>query len=91
MLQVQISLFSNKGYRPLSTIVTVESVEEWNKNKKQIKMKAVATMCAKRRLTRADLEKYGYNEIRSRQYDKEKIEQEKKERYEQIKKERGWS
>ena len=41
MLQVQISLFSNKGYRPLSTIVNVESVEEWNKNKQQIKMKAV--------------------------------------------------
>ena len=70
MLQVQISLFSNKGYRPLSTIIKVENAEEWNKNKSQIKMKAVVTMCAKRRLTRADLEKYGYNEIRSRQYDK---------------------
>ena len=91
MLQVQISLFSNKGYKPISTIVTIDSVEEWNKNKSQIKMKAVATMCAKRRLTRADLEKYGYNEIRSRQYDKEKIAKENAERYEQIKKERGWS
>lgn len=90
MIQMQISLFSNKGYKPLSTIVNVESVEEWQKNKEKIRNQAVVSICTKRRMTKADLQKYGYCEIRTRVYDKEKIARENAERYEQIKKERGW-
>ena len=90
MVEVQISLFSSKGYRPMSTILTVPNAADYNEHKEEYKKLAVVKMCQQRKMSTYDLRKYGYNEIRVRPYDKAKIDQENKERYEKIKAERGW-
>lgn len=89
-MQIQITLISESGYRPLSTLINCESWEEYQVHKTAYQQKAVTAMLAKRYMTIRDLRKYGYTEIRSRVYDKERIEAENKARYEKIKKERGW-
>lgn len=90
-MQVQITLISESGYRPLSTLIDCESWAEYQEKKIAYQQKAVTYMLAKRHMTMRDLRKYGYTEIRSRVYDKERIQAENRARYEQIKKERGWT
>ena len=89
-MQIQITLISESGYRPLSTLINCQSWKEYQAHKIAYQQKAVTAMLAKRHMTVRDLRKYGYTEIKSRVYDKERIARENAERYEQIKKERGW-
>ena len=89
-MQVQISLMSSKGYRPMSTIIEVKDAHDYNTHKAEYQKEAVYKICAKRHMTAADLKKYGYDKIAQREYDKERIERENAERYERIKQERGW-
>lgn len=90
MIDIQITLISEMGYKPISTLIKCESWEEYQAHKQHYQQEAVVTICAKRYMTIRDLRKYGYTQIRSRVYDKEKIQAENRARYEQIKKERGW-
>ena len=90
-MQVQITLVSEGGYRPLSTLIECESWHEYQEHKAQYKETAIIRICANRHMTIADLRRYGYTQVKTRVYDKERIEQENKTRYEQIKKERGWA
>ena len=91
MVQLQVTLFDKQGrYRPVSTIIDVESIEYFNQHKEEIKTKAVTKICAKRYWTKRELKEYGYTTCKIRVYDKEKIEAENKARYERIKEERGW-
>lgn len=90
-MQVQITLISESGYKPLSTLIDCESWEEYQANKIAYQQKAVTYMLAKRYMTVRDLRKYGYTEIRARVYDKERIQAENRARYEKIKRERGWT
>lgn len=90
-IQVQVTIFSEKGYKPISTLVTVASLEEYQQDKSKVHKRGLVQLCSKRYMTQYDLKKYGYTKMRGRVYDKEKIEQENKARYEQIKKERGWT
>ena len=80
MKQIQVTLFdkSNK-YRPISTLINVESIEEYNNNKQQYLKKAITNICYQRRTSFQDLKKDGYTEIKTRVYDKEEIERQKKE------------
>ena len=91
MFKLQVTMNSNKGYRPVSTLVNVPSVAEFKANPLKYRNEGVVKICTKRGWTWAKVQEYGYDSnIRFRVYDKEKIEKEKAERYEQIKKERGW-
>lgn len=91
MIQIQLTLYTEDGkYRPMSTIVEVESIAYYNSHKKEVQDKAVRKISIQRKMDIWVMKKYGYTRIKARVYDKEKIEQENKERYEQIKKERGW-
>lgn len=90
MKQIQITLISNKGYRPISTLIDVEKVTDYVLNEKKYQDKAITKMLAQRRWTRADLTKYGYTTMKHRVYDKERIEEENALRYERIKEEKGW-
>lgn len=89
--QIQVTLVSDKGYRPVSTIIEVASIKDYCDNKQKYQMQAVQAMCAKRYWSAQDLVKYGYTGIKCRVYDKERIAAENAARYEQIKKERGWA
>lgn len=91
MITIQMTIMSDKGYRPLSTLINVESATEYIAHKALYQQEAVLKICANRHMTTADLKKYGYNTIKAREYDKARIDQENKERYEKIKKERGWA
>lgn len=91
MIQIQITLISEGGRRPLSTLIECQSWADYQAHKAQYQTKAVTSILAKRHMTLRDLKTYGYTEIRARVYDKERIAAENKARYEQIKKERGWA
>lgn len=91
MIQIQLTLYSDSGkYRPMSTIVDVESVAYYNTHKQEIQQKAIQRISVQRKMDIWAMKKYGYTKLKARVYDKEKIEQENKERYERIKEERGW-
>lgn len=91
MIQIQITLVSDKGYRPMSTIIDVPNAKTFLDHKHIYQQNAATKICAQRHMTARDLVKYGYNGIKCRVYDKEKIARENAERYEKIKKERGWT
>ena len=92
MTTLQFTLFSTTGkYKPMSTLLEVPSVREYNNNSSKYKEQAIVKICIKNRTDTYYLNKYGFTKIKVRVYDKEKIEQENKERYERIKRERGWT
>lgn len=82
--QYQITLISDKGYKPVSTIVTQRD----EKTSAELKTTGIKKIAQKRLWTNADLKKYGYTTCKIREYDKAKIEQENKERYERLKEEK---
>lgn len=91
MIQLQVTLFDKeKRYKPISTLVKVESIEYFNTHKQEIKTEAIRQICAKRYWTFHNLKRFGYTQCKIRLYNKEQLEKEAKERYEQIKKERNW-
>lgn len=90
-MQIQITLVSNKGYKPMSTIIEVPDAATFNLHKQEYQQRAAVKICAQRHMTARDLVNYGYTGIKCREYDKEKIARENAERYEKIKKERGWT
>ena len=91
MIQIQLTLYSESGkYRPMSTIVEVESIAYYNAHKQEILNRAIQRISVQRKMDIWAMKKYGYTKLKARVYDREKIEQENKERYERIKKERGW-
>lgn len=91
MIKLQVTLVSDKGYRPISALVDAPSVQAVVENKKKYQEQGIIRICAKRSLRTYDLAKYGYTQVKMRVFDEEKIKREKAERYEQIKKERGWA
>ena len=91
MIQIQLTLYSESGkYRPMSTIVEVESIAYYNVHKQEILNRAIQRISVQRKMDIWVMKKYGYTKLKARVYDKGKIEQENKERYERIKEERGW-
>ena len=91
MIQIQLTLYSESGkYRPMSTIVEVESIAYYNAHKQEILNRAIQRISVQRKMDIWVMKKYGYTKLKARVYDKEKIEQENKEKYERIKEERGW-
>lgn len=92
MKEYQVTLICTTGqYRPVSCIVkadTEEMLKEGNTFMKAIQKKGIIKICQKRLWTSSDLKRYGYTQVKVRQYDKERIEQENKERYERIKEEK---
>lgn len=91
-MQVQVTLYDRGGrYKPVSTLVTVESEDWFQSHREEVKISGVIKICQKRGWTQKDLEKYNYKTCRMRIYDPEQIKKEAKERYERIKKEKGWA
>ena len=91
MATLQFTLFSTTGkYKPMSVLLEVPSVKDYNEHAEEYKKKAIRKMCLQRNTDGYYLKKNGYTKIKVRVYDKEKIAQENAERYEKIKEERGW-
>jgi hypothetical protein len=92
--EYQVTLYSNNGYKPVSAIIKLDSVNIKNIGleaySKDIKTKGIQKICNKRYWTQRELKQYGYTKVKIREYDKEKIKAENAEKYERIKQERGW-
>lgn len=69
MITLQVTLFDVKNeFKPISTLIEVESVEEYKKNPTFYKMKAVQKICNKRYISGKELQKMGYTRIKVRNY-----------------------
>lgn len=79
MLQMQITLFDKENkYRPISTLIEVENIEEYNQNKQEYNKKAVQKIAAKKYLSIAELKQQGYTLLKAREYTAERIERDKR-------------
>ena len=81
-ITLQITLFDVTGkYRPVSTLVKVESIAWFKEHSKEVKEQAIKQICLKRRWTGEDLIKFGYTQLKVRNYTLfQEIEKNKKER-----------
>lgn len=83
-ITLQITLFDVNGkYKPMSTLVKVESIRWFREHEQEVKTKAIQQICNKRRLSGKELAKLGYTRLKVRNYDlflrsKQKKEEEKK-------------
>lgn len=74
MIKMQLTIFDKEGhYRPISTIVEVESVDYYKANKSKVQSIAIQNICHNRCISFKELQKQGYTVIKAREYDKEKI------------------
>lgn len=74
IMKLQVTLFATNGkYRPISTIINVESMEDYEQNKRKYQEKAILNICHNRRTTWKELKQDSYTKIKVREYDKEKI------------------
>lgn len=88
MLQIQITLISDKGNKPVSTVVKAKDLEDWKANQTAYKTRALQNICAQRYWDKRDLVRHGYTSMKCRRYDSVKIAEENKARYEKIKEEK---
>lgn len=73
IMKLQVTLFASNGkYRPISTLIDIESMEEYQKNKSKYQEKAILNICHNRRTTWEDLKKQTYTKIKVREYNREK-------------------
>ena len=68
-ITLQITLFDVTGkYKPMSTLIEVESVEYYKEHSKEIRQKAIQKICNQRLLSGKELVKLGYKKIKVRNY-----------------------
>lgn len=66
---IQITLFDVNGkYKPISTLIEVESVEYYKQHSKECKERAFQKICNQRLLTGKELIKLGYTKVKVRNY-----------------------
>lgn len=68
-ITLQFTLFDTTGhYKPLSTLVKVESLTWFKEHREEIKTKAIQQICNQRHLTGKELAKLGYSKLKVRNY-----------------------
>ena len=83
---LQFTLFDVNGkYKPISTLVKVESIKWFREHEQETKTKAIQQICNQRRLTGKELAKLGYTKLKVRNYSlflksKQKAKEEREER-----------
>ncbi len=65
-MKIQVTLISESGYKPMSTIVDVPKVERYSEARLIAKDKGIIKICAQRSMTMFDLRKYGYKQVKMR-------------------------
>lgn len=66
MMYLYVILLSD-SYKPMSYRLTIEDIEDYKKRPAIYKQRAIMHICANRGMTKADLKKYGYTTIRTRE------------------------
>lgn len=68
-ITLQFTLFDVSGrYKPISTLVKVQSLKWFKEHEDQIKTQAIQQICNQRRLTGKELAKLGYTKLKIRNY-----------------------
>lgn len=65
---IKVTVVSDKGRRPVSTLITVKDVADWNAHSKAYKQRALQNICAKKYWDSRDLRLYGYSKIKAEIY-----------------------
>ena len=69
-ITLQFTLFDSTGkYKPISTLIKVESIKWFKEHYEECKMKAIQQICNQRRLSGKELAKLGYTKLKVRNYD----------------------
>lgn len=68
MIRIQVTLISDKGYKPISCLVKVENKEYFNTHKKEIQVSGVQKICNKKLWDKSYLIQYGYTKSKMRIY-----------------------
>ena len=78
-MKLQFTLFATNGkYRPISTIIEVESMQDYVNNKNKYQKKAIENICHNRKTTWYNLKQDSYTNVKVREYNEEKIAQQTK-------------
>ena len=73
-MKLQVTFFHNESkYKPVSTIIEVESIEQYEQHKAQEQRRALMNIAHYRHTTPQDLIKEGYTKVKTREYDIDKI------------------
>lgn len=66
---LQFTLFDINGrYKPISTLIKVESIKWFKEHQEEVKTKAIQQICNQRRLSGKELAKLGYTKLKVRNY-----------------------
>lgn len=75
-MKLQVTVFHNENkYKPMSTIVEIESMEYYKEHKQEVQKRALENIGHQRYLTPNEIIKSGYTKVKVREYDKEKIQE----------------
>lgn len=78
-MKLQVTLFATNGkYRPISTLINVESMEDYNKHLRDYQKQAILNICHNKKTTWRELVKNSYTKVKVREYDQDKIQQQTK-------------
>lgn len=78
-MKLQLTLFATNGkYRPISTVIEIESLKDYVNNKAKYQKKAIENICHNRKTTWDTLKRQTYTTIKVREYNLEKIEEQNK-------------
>lgn len=69
MIQIQVTLFSAAGYKPVAGLVAVKSWEDYEAHRVDYNARAIVRICRKRGWTLKQLQAYGYTTLKSRPSD----------------------
>ena len=74
MIKLQVTFFQKENkYKPISTIVEIDSLEYYNNNKAEVQKRALMNIAHNRKTTPNDLIQQGYTKIKTREYNIEEI------------------
>jgi hypothetical protein len=91
-MRIQVTLFDiNEKLKPIACVLEVESLEYARQNMGEIKKKAYNKIASKRYLTATEIFSKGYQKMKMREYDPDKIKKENKIKFlmKEIEKKRG--
>ena len=79
-MKLQYTLFCETGkYKPMSTVIEIESMEDYEEKKKQYNRKAIEKILHQRKMNYWNLKQYGYNKYKIREYKTDEEKQQEKE------------
>lgn len=67
-MKIQVTLYSDKGYRPISCLISVTDKADFIARKKEVQQQGIVKICQKRYWQKYHLTQYGYTRVKMREY-----------------------